>query len=146
MSVPTISPSLWRPVWLVSRVALVALLPVLTVAIAPAQAAGAPGQTTPLVPVCNNGNIATRSDAVEAGSGPVTGRFLVFCPRGVRGALALVYTGEHYVIDVVAGWLTAVLALWVTTARSRASRPARKPSVSRTVSSDKISLKNTSGS
>ncbi|WP_165807193.1 phosphatase PAP2 family protein [Nocardioides currus] len=28
-------------------------------------------------------------------------------------AVVLVYTGEHYVVDVVAGWLTAAVAVWL---------------------------------
>lgn len=44
-------------------------------------------------------------------------------------ALALVYTGEHYVVDVVAGWLTAGLAVAVGSAvrraRSRSSERVR---------------------
>ncbi|WP_341230164.1 phosphatase PAP2 family protein [Nocardioides salarius] len=47
-------------------------------------------------------------------------------------ALTLVYTGEHYVVDVLAGWLTAAVAVavgWTTrrirrTGRWRAPRPA----------------------
>jgi len=31
-------------------------------------------------------------------------------------ALTLVYTGEHYVVDVVGGWLTAVIAVAAATA------------------------------
>lgn len=41
----------------------------------------------------------------------------------VSMALALVYTGEHYVIDVLAGWLTAAVALWITTRPRSAARP-----------------------
>ena len=40
-------------------------------------------------------------------------------------ALALVYTGEHYVVDVVAGWLVAAVALGagsLATGRHRARR------------------------
>ena len=61
-------------------------------------------------------------------------------------ALALIYTGEHYVIDVVAGWLTAGLALRITTARRRAACPAVKPSALRPVSTGKVSLKTAAGS
>ena len=48
----------------------------------------------------------------------------------VAMALTLVYTGEHYVVDVLAGWAVAVLAILVaTTARPdgyrRRSRPVR---------------------
>lgn len=44
-------------------------------------------------------------------------------------ALTLVYTGEHYVVDVVAGWLTAGVATAVAGAvrRTRAERRARVP-------------------
>jgi membrane-associated phospholipid phosphatase len=43
-------------------------------------------------------------------------------------AVALVYTGEHYVVDVVAGWLTAGAAVSVGTAvrRRRRSRVTRR--------------------
>ena len=42
-------------------------------------------------------------------------------------ALALVYTGEHYVVDVVAGWLTAGLAVAVAAAvRRRRSRSSER--------------------
>ncbi len=45
-------------------------------------------------------------------------------------ALTLVYTGEHYVVDVLAGWGVAVLAILVATATRpdgyrRSSRPVR---------------------
>jgi membrane-associated phospholipid phosphatase len=43
-------------------------------------------------------------------------------------AVALVYTGEHYVVDVVAGWLTAALAAAVGAAVLR-HRSARRPQV-----------------
>lgn len=43
-------------------------------------------------------------------------------------ALTLVYTGEHYVVDVVAGWLTAAIALAAAAAaRRRTSTPAKEP-------------------
>jgi membrane-associated phospholipid phosphatase len=41
-------------------------------------------------------------------------------------AVALVYTGEHYVVDVVAGWLTAGVAVAVGAAVRR-RRPRRRP-------------------
>lgn len=41
-------------------------------------------------------------------------------------ALTLVYTGEHYVVDVVAGWLTAVAAVKVAAAVRR-HRAGRQP-------------------
>jgi len=36
-------------------------------------------------------------------------------------AVTLVYTGEHYVVDVVAGWLTAgiAVAVWAAVRRHR---------------------------
>ncbi len=34
-------------------------------------------------------------------------------------ALTLVYTGEHYVVDVVAGWLVAALAVAVAVLATR---------------------------
>ncbi|MDF8264844.1 phosphatase PAP2 family protein [Luteipulveratus flavus] len=40
-------------------------------------------------------------------------------------AVALVYTGEHYVIDVVAGWATAVVAVAVAQATQRTGRGHR---------------------
>lgn len=46
-------------------------------------------------------------------------------------ALTLVYAGEHYVVDVVAGWLTAVVALAagsaVRTYQARSRPPGRVP-------------------
>lgn len=54
-------------------------------------------------------------------------------------ALALVYTGEHYVIDVVAGWLTAALALWIAVRRSRA--PAPRPPAFRAMRTDKADIR-----
>ncbi|WP_051552169.1 phosphatase PAP2 family protein [Nocardioides sp. URHA0020] len=40
-------------------------------------------------------------------------------------ALTLVYTGEHYVVDVVAGWLTAGIAVAAGAATRRRSPPER---------------------
>ena len=44
---------------------------------------------------------------------PVVGRWwrVALGAYVVAMGLALVYTGEHYVVDVVAGWLTAAVAL-----------------------------------
>lgn len=43
-------------------------------------------------------------------------------------ALTLVYTGEHYVVDVVAGWATAAIALAAAAAaRRRSPTPAKEP-------------------
>jgi membrane-associated phospholipid phosphatase len=45
-------------------------------------------------------------------------------------AFALVYSGEHYVVDVVAGWLTAAIAVAVGAAvRHRSPRSPRRTSV-----------------
>ena len=45
--------------------------------------------------------------------------------------LTLVYTGEHYVVDVVAGWATAGTAVAVGTAVGTAGAPARVDRASR---------------
>jgi membrane-associated phospholipid phosphatase len=47
--------------------------------------------------------------------GAMVGRWWRALLLGYAGAMALtlVYTGEHYVVDIVAGWLVAVLALAV---------------------------------
>jgi len=42
-------------------------------------------------------------------------------------AAALVYTGEHYVVDVVAGWLTAAVAVAVGAGVRRHRSPPRSP-------------------
>jgi membrane-associated phospholipid phosphatase len=42
-------------------------------------------------------------------------------------ALALVYTGEHYVVDVVAGWATAGVGLAVGAAAQRLRRTGPPP-------------------
>jgi membrane-associated phospholipid phosphatase len=39
-------------------------------------------------------------------------------------AVALVYTGEHYAVDVAAGWATAGVAVAVGAALRRFSRPS----------------------
>jgi membrane-associated phospholipid phosphatase len=39
-------------------------------------------------------------------------------------ALTLVYTGEHYVVDVLVGWLYAALTVAAVGAVRRARRPA----------------------
>jgi len=52
-------------------------------------------------------------------------------------ALALVYTGEHYVVDVVAGWLTAGAAVAVAAAVRR--RRPRPPSPEDTVATEPLS-------
>jgi membrane-associated phospholipid phosphatase len=52
-------------------------------------------------------------------------------------ALALVYTGEHYVVDVVAGWLTAGAAVAVAAAVRR--RRPRPPSAEDTVAPEPLS-------
>jgi membrane-associated phospholipid phosphatase len=44
-------------------------------------------------------------------------------------ALTLVYTGEHYVVDVVAGWLVAMLAVLVGIALSRRGRGPGVPQI-----------------
>jgi membrane-associated phospholipid phosphatase len=41
-------------------------------------------------------------------------------------ALTLVYTGEHYVVDAVAGWLVAVTAVTVGAVADRVRLPARR--------------------
>ena len=43
-------------------------------------------------------------------------------------ALALVYTGEHYVVDVAAGWLTAAIAVLVAGVTDRPRSPHPSPS------------------
>ena len=46
-------------------------------------------------------------------------------------AFALVYSGEHYVVDCIAGWVYAVVAFCVGQLRVRAGRAARAPRSSR---------------
>ena len=47
-------------------------------------------------------------------------------------AFALVYTAEHYLVDVLLGWAYTVVALWIVdragTAWARAARPRREAS------------------
>ncbi|MCF6377390.1 phosphatase PAP2 family protein [Nocardioides KLBMP 9356] len=53
---------------------------------------------------------------------------VVLAAYAVAMALTLVYTGEHYVVDVLAGWAVAVLAVVVArVAVGRAIRPAWTP-------------------
>lgn len=52
------------------------------------------------------------------------GRTLMLAYAGLM-ALTLVYTGEHFVVDVLAGWAVAVVA--VTVARAVAGRGSRSP-------------------
>ena len=60
--------------------------------------------------------------------GPLVGRWwrAALALYVVLMALTLVYTGEHYVVDVVAGWLTAVAGLAAGAAVQR-RRAARAP-------------------
>ncbi len=57
--------------------------------------------------------------------GPGVGRLsrAALVAYAVAMALTLVYTGEHYVVDVVAGWVTAALAVAVPRAVGRVRRP-----------------------
>lgn len=60
---------------------------------------------------------------------PRFGWALVLYPLGV--AFAVVYLGEHYVIDVLAGWLYAAIAfalVWVMGSRSWVGENGRQPS------------------
>ena len=52
---------------------------------------------------------------------PVMGRWwrAVLATYALLMGLTLVYTGEHYVVDVVAGWLTALVALGAATVVGR---------------------------
>ena len=40
-------------------------------------------------------------------------------------ALTLVYTGEHYVVDVLAGWLVAVVGVGISLVVARLVRGSR---------------------
>ena len=42
-------------------------------------------------------------------------------------ALTLVYTGEHYVIDILVGWVYAALSVAAVTAVARSRGPAPVP-------------------
>jgi membrane-associated phospholipid phosphatase len=59
---------------------------------------------------------------------PVVGRLwrAVLLGYALLMALTLVYTGEHYVVDVVAGWLTAVVALLLSRLAARAEVAVRR--------------------
>jgi membrane-associated phospholipid phosphatase len=44
-------------------------------------------------------------------------------------ATAVLYTGDHYIVDIVAGWLFALVAFWLVWRRQPGTRqtPSRRP-------------------